>query len=141
MLARNSYSAEFIATARTNVDAQVADYRRMAESVGPRSADYLAAFEPTFFTNLLLMLDGHFTHRTRALEGKDGNALNEVRILCASITGNGRRMLADSTIKLDPATSIMGYRVGDEIRVTEKDFLRLSAAYFAELEKRYSETG
>lgn len=139
MLARSSYSADYLATARANVDTQIQAYRTMAASVGPDAQDYLVAFEPTFFTNLLLTLEAHFTHRTRALEGKDGNPLNEVRILCRSITDNGRRMAADSTITMSPATSVLGLRVGDEIRITEEDFVRLADAYFAELEKRYSD--
>jgi hypothetical protein len=137
MLARNSYSAEYLATARANVDAQIEAYRTMAGSIPPGARDYVDAFEPTFFTTLLLTLDAHFTHRTRALEGKDGNALNEVRVLVRSITDNGRRMLADPSIRLSPSTSVLGLRPGDEIRITEAEFVRLTDAYFAELAKRY----
>jgi hypothetical protein len=34
-------------------------------------------------------------HRARAVEKKDGNALNEVRILCNSLMKNGGAMAAD----------------------------------------------
>jgi hypothetical protein len=49
------------------------------------------------------------------MELKDGNPLNEVRVLCNSITTNKGKLCSDKTIKLDPAKSILGFKVGDEI--------------------------
>lgn len=66
----------------------------------------MAAFEQSFLANLVLVLDHFFVHRTRALEGKDGNALNEVRMLCDSILLNDSVMTANKTIKYDPARSV-----------------------------------
>lgn len=86
---------------------------------------------------MVLTLDSYFTHRARTLEGKDGNPLNEVRVLCASLMQNAGTLADDKTIKLKPAASVLGYEVGDEINVTEADFVRLSEAFFAELESRF----
>ena len=40
------------------------------------------------------------------MEGKDGNPLNEVRILCNSMMNNNNKMCADKTIKFDSAKSV-----------------------------------
>ena len=70
------------------------------------------AFAPLFFGNLVVVLDGYFVHRTRAIEGKDGNPLNEVRMLCSSILGHDGVLAADGTIKYKPEASVLGLAVG-----------------------------
>ena len=42
-------------------------------------------FEQRFFNDQVLILDNMFVHRLTGIEGKDGNPLNEVRVLCNSI--------------------------------------------------------
>jgi len=37
---------------------------------------------------MVLVLDSSFSHRQRTMELKDGNPLNEVRVLCNSILEN-----------------------------------------------------
>ena len=96
------------------------------------------AFEPVFFNNMVLVLDSFFTHRLRGMEGKDGNPLNEVRVIQISLVENDGRLTVDTTIKLKAATSVLGYDVGDEIRLQEADFTRLAEAYFTEIEKKYT---
>jgi hypothetical protein len=86
---------------------------------------------------MVLALDSYFVHRTRAIEKKDGNPLNEVRMLCNSMMNNNHMMCADKTIKFDPARSVLKYRVGDEIKLNEADFTLLSSAFFAEIERKY----
>ena len=51
---------------------------------------------------------------------------------------NGGALSADKTIRLNAAKSVLKYQVGDEIRLSEADFLRLAEAYFAEIESKYS---
>lgn len=87
-----------------------------------------------FFNNLVLVLDNLFVHRTRALEGKDGNPMNEVRVVCNSLLNNGGKLLTDKSIKLNPAKSVLGLQAGDAINLTEADFVRLSEAFFTAVE-------
>ena len=95
------------------------------------------AAEAAFFNNMVLSLDHYFVHRLRKNEGKDGNPLNEVRVLCDSLTDNDGVLAADKTSRLDPEKSILGLEVGDEIKLTEADFRRLADGFLAEIESRY----
>jgi hypothetical protein len=89
-----------------------------------------------------------FVHRLTGIEGKDGNPLNRVRVLCNSILLNQGKLQGDklpgwpnsagSSLKLLPEKFVLKLRVGDDIRLTEADFVRSSKAFFAEIEKRYS---
>ena len=46
-------------------------------------------------------------------------------------------MCADETIKIDPAKSVLKYRVGDKINLNVADFILLSSCFFAEIEEKY----
>jgi hypothetical protein len=134
MLARTSYPQDYVDACRVRVAAQVAAYRAVATTASPQA---LGDFEGVFFNTMVLALDTYFTHRGRGQEGKDGNALNEVRLLCGSMTEHGDVMTLDKTIKWNPATSVLGYQAGDTIKLTEAAFTRLAEAYFTEIEKRF----
>ena len=105
-------------------------------------------FEDRFFKDQVLLLDYMFVHRLSGIEGRDGNPLNEVRILCNSILLNKGKLQVDrlpgwpnsavSGLKLPPEKSLLKLQVGDQVRLTEADFVRLSRAFFAEIEKKYS---
>jgi hypothetical protein len=73
----------------------------------PKMSAAFESFEPVFFNNMVLILDTYFTHRSRTTEGKDGNPLNEVRVLCNSILENKSVLRADKSIKLKPETSVL----------------------------------
>jgi hypothetical protein len=47
-------------------------------------------------------------------------------------------MTADKTIKFDPAESVLRLQPGDEIRLSETDFVRLSNAFFAEIAAKFT---
>jgi hypothetical protein len=144
MLCVNNYTQKYIDECRSRVAEQVSAYhtlvaaaRNQAATDEPLLNTAIEAFEPHFFNNMVLALDNYFVHRARAIEKKDGNPLNEVRLLCNSMMNNNNRMCADKTIKFDPAKSVLKYRVGDEIKLNEADFIHLSSAFFAEIESKY----
>jgi hypothetical protein len=115
------------------VSAQLAVYD---DIVGPNEES--EAFDSLFFQNMVLVLDAMFAHRSRGMEGKDGNPMNEVRLLCTSILENDSRLAADTSIKLKPETSVLGLQVGDSIDLTQGDFERLSGAFFGAIERTYT---
>lgn len=126
MLARNTFPLDYIESCRRRVDAQVATWKAGVKKPS-------AEAETVFFNNLVLVLELAFVHRLRGREGKNGNPLNEVRLLAASLLENDGRLVADKQIKLKPETSVLGLAVGDEIALTEADFARLSDAYFTSM--------
>jgi len=144
MLCVNKYTQKYIDECRSRVSAQVSAYQTLVATARNQTASderrlkaAIEAFEPHFFNNMVLALDSYFVHRARAKENKDGNLLNEVRMLCNSMMNNNNRMCADKTIKFDPAKSVLKYRAGDEIKLNPADFIRLSSAFFAEIESKY----
>jgi hypothetical protein len=144
MLSVSTYPQEYIDDCRSRIDSQLSAYNDLvtaARDAGPTSEtrldSALEAFEPMFFNNMVLVLDHYFCHRGRSIEGKDGNALNEVRVLCSSLMDNDGIMAADKTIRLKPASSLLKHEVGDEIKLSEGDYRLLSTAFFAEIESKY----
>ncbi|WP_018681927.1 hypothetical protein [Actinokineospora enzanensis] len=139
MSAVSSYTRDYVDSCRARVDAHVETYRALAGSgSGPVFTAAVAAFEPVFFNNLVLVLEQSFVHRLRDKELGDGNPLNEVRLLAASLLGNDGRLVSDPGIRMNPARSVLKYQVGDEIAVREAAFQELAAAFFADLERKYS---
>ena len=141
MLGTRNYEQDYVNDCRAKVKLDVRAYDELfiaarAEAGTDFPAAELKDYEQRFFNNLILLLDYFFVHRLRTVEGKDGNPLNEVRVICDSILHNGGRMRADKSIK-DSARTVLGKRVGDEIRLTREDFLRIAERFFAEVERRY----
>lgn len=142
MLGRKNYTRREIERSRAMIDADLIAYRNLPSSAKTRE------LEVAFFNREVQILDYQFVHRLRMIEGKDGNPLVEVRVLCNSILLNDCKVQierlpdwpesAGSSLKLPPDKSVLGFRSGDEIRLTEDQFVRLAEAFFAELEKRYS---
>jgi hypothetical protein len=142
MLAVTSYKKAYVDECRAKVGLQLSAYRTLIRAArrdgdDPSLASAVGTFEPVFFNNMVLALDHFFLHRTRAMEMKDGNPLNEVRMLCNSIMENNGVMQPDKTIKYDPVKSVARVRIGDEIRLSEDAFSRLAEAFFDEIEKKY----
>ena len=144
MLAVSKYQKEYIEDCKIRLDAQLETYKKLiAECKNKEGKNepslYIAIdyFEAEFFNNLVILLDALFVHRLRDKEGKDGNPLNEVRILANSIITNKNILLSDKTIKQDPDKSILKLKAGESIKINEEEFSKLSDAFFEEIEKKY----
>lgn len=140
----NNYSQKYIDECRLKVNLQLSTYndliiaaRKQEEANNELLQSIINSFESNFFNNMVIVLDHYFCHRSRTKEMKDGNPLNEVRILCNSIMNNNNMMLSDKTIKYVPAKSVLKYNVGDEVKLNGEDFVQLSDAFFAEMESKY----
>lgn len=131
MLGVKNYGQKYIDGCRSRIDADLAAFALVPDS--PEKV----GFEPRFFNNLLVVLDASFVHRLRTVEGKDGNPLNEVRILCNSILNGGGHVVPDNTIKYVPAKSVLGLEIGDVIALSSDQFSALSTAFFAEIERKF----
>ena len=144
MLGVKKYTKRYVDGCRSRVDADLAAYRKLLAAARKQSPTNTArrnsasaVFAAAFFSDMVLLLDYLFVHRLRTMEGKDGNALNEVRLLCTSILENRSVMVADKSIKYSPEQSVLKYRVGDNIQLNEGDFVLISKAFFAEIRKKY----
>jgi hypothetical protein len=138
MLAVTKYAQDYIDDCRAQMEAQLAAYKKLVSATAKGKASAVESFEPLFFNNLTLVLDHYFVHRTRAIEGKDGNPLNEVRMLSNSILLNHAVMGADKTIKYKPETSVSKISIGDEIRLDESQFRPIFKAFFAEIQDKFT---
>ena len=134
MLGRRDYAPEEIAAAKSAVAAELAVYLRLVTSGAVPSAD----FEALYFNNMVIVLDRYFVHRVRPVAGKDGNPLNEVELIVDALIGNGGVFRGIKVIKYVPENSVLGIKVGDRIRLNAADFDKLSQAFFADLQSKFS---
>jgi hypothetical protein len=141
MLGMKKYTKSYISGCRARVNDNLLAYRKQVGNTPSKD------FEARYFNDQVLLLDYMFVHRLTGIEGKDGNALNEVRILCNSILLNNNKLQIDklpgwpnsagSGMKLPREKSILKLQPGKQIQVSESDFMRLSNAFFEEIENRY----
>jgi len=141
MLGMKKYTKRYIDACRARVAADLRAYRKQVGNAPSKE------FEVRFFNDQVLLLDHMFVHRLPGIEGKDGNPLNEVRVLCNSILLNNGKLQVDklpgwpssaiSSLTLPPETSVLKLRPGDQVKLTEADFVGLSKAFFAELDRKY----
>ncbi len=136
MLCMNSYQLEYVKACKARLKKQVVAYEALTKTLKSRSA--LETFEPEFFNNLVLVLESYFMHRSRTIEGKDGNAANEVRILCTSMLENDGLYTIEKVYKFKPEATVLKLQPGDPIAIREKEFAALARAYFAEIERKFT---
>jgi hypothetical protein len=144
MLCVNKYPKRYVDECRSRMESQLAAYKTLVTTAREKAGTGKSAFNstvdsfaPFFFSNLVVVLDGFFVHRSRTLEKKDGNPLNEVRMICNSILQSNDVMSADKTIKYSPEKSILKLQIGHEIKLTESDFILLFKAFFADIENKF----
>jgi hypothetical protein len=139
MLGVRTYPRDYIKACRTQTETQVGAMKTLtATARGGQTASATAAMEPEFYNNLVIVLDAYFCHRLRSVEGKDGNPLNEVRLLADSLKEHQGIATADRTIRYAAEQSVLHHQIGDAIRLDEPRFTRLAGAFFAEIEGRYT---
>jgi hypothetical protein len=144
MLSKKKYTQEYIDNCREKLNAHVEAYRKLVQAARKNAAKNggqldraIDAFEPHFFNSMVLVLDCHFAQRERGIEKKDGNPLNEVRMLCTALTTDKGMLQLDKRIKYNPSRAVLRYQPGDKVRVHEADFERLCDAFFDEIEAKY----
>ncbi|MEO7351816.1 MAG: hypothetical protein ABIW17_07950 [Marmoricola sp.] len=136
MLMRGDYPTEYVDAVRAMVAANVASYTALGL---PEGND----FERGYVHQLLLALDSYFTHRGRGQEGKDGNPLNEVRMITDSLQGDDAHgaivplLAPNSTIKYKPENSVLGLATGDPLDLSVAEYEKLAVAFLDELEKKF----
>lgn len=147
MLGMREYDGDYIDACRARVETQTAMFREVAQAARDHGdADLsglegaLESLESEYFNNMLLVLEGYFVHRLRGVEGTDGNALNEVRVLARSLMENGGAVMEDPQLHLDPERTVLGLRAGEPVRLTLQQYTRLSDAFFHEIERRFSDS-
>src|SRR3954454_14824564 len=131
------YEQDYIDACRSRMESQIAMFHEVARPARDHGdADVtglegaLESLEYEYFNNMLLVLEGYFVHRLRGVEGKDGNALNEVRVVARSLMENGGTLMEDPQIPLDPEGTVLGLRTGEPERLTLQQYTRLSNAFF-----------
>ena len=126
MLGKSSYPAAQVAACRAAFAELTATWRVVASRTEPAAR---AEAEALVFGQMVVALEGWFVHRLRGVEGRDGTALNEVRLLALGVTENGGYFPSDHVIKWQPEASVTGYRAGDRIRLSEAVFSRLVVVF------------
>ena len=139
MLSVTSYPEVYVQLTAAKVEEQLASYQALATAVkgNAKAEAALAAFAPGYFNSMLLALDHHFMHRMRGAEGKDGNPLNEVRMLCDAIMEHDGVLQENKTIKYKAEKAVAGIAVGQTIALDADVFGRLARAYVEEIGKRF----
>jgi hypothetical protein len=139
MLGVKTYERDYVDACRARVRAELDAYDALAAAARAAGVNGpIDTFEPQFLRSMVLVLDQCFVHRLRGVEGKNGNPLNEVRVLAASILENEGVLVADKTIKPKPESSVLGLSEGDPIVIGKPEFDRLADGFFAEIEARFT---
>lgn len=140
MLERKTYTPEELDRAKTDIEAQLAAYSDLTGAVDDEtpSESIEAAresFEALFFNTMALALDRYFVHRMRGVTGSGGTPLDELELICDSLTTNDGVLLRD-TAGYVPERSVLQLEPGESIALTADQFDQLAQAVFAEVEAK-----
>ena len=124
MLLRTGYDRHYVATCRESVGAAVEELRRVQAGSAA-------------WNQLVPALDRWFGIRNPRVEGRDGNPINEVRMIAESVTEHGSVIVVPKGIKLAAETSVLGFEEGEEISLDGDAFERLFDAFLAEVEEKF----
>jgi hypothetical protein len=130
MLSVKKYTKEHVSFCKKKIQNDISIF----ESQKIANAD----FEQAYFNNMVVVLESMFMHRMRGQEGKDGNPLNEVRMLCGSLMLGQTKLKDDTTIKYVPEKSVAKIKIGSGIEINGKVFKELADKFFKEIERKYS---
>ena len=129
MLSVKLYLPGYIKACRHKVQMDVAAFHALSSTT--------EKFEAVYFNNMVLVLEQMFVHRMRGHEGKDGNPLNEVRMIANSILTNDNVLVEDSTIRYKETKSVSKLRIGGPIAIKADSFIELANAFFKEIEQKF----
>lgn len=135
MLGVKAYPAGYILATKAKFEADVEKYDAAVAKAG---TDATAAFEASYFNNLVCLLDFAFVHRLRTVEGKDGNSMNEVRMLANSILESDCILAVEKSIKWVPEKTVLKLAPGATIALSREQFDTLSIAYFDQIAAKFS---
>lgn len=129
MLAKNGYPKTYLEACRARIEHALDELQAAAVPDGLGQA---------CLEGLVLQLELMFVHRTRAIEGKDGNALNELRMLATSLLEHGGTFTLDRTVKYDPARSVLGLGAGERVVLSPAAVQELVSAVLSEIGAKFS---
>ncbi len=130
MLGRKTYPREYIARCQRDIEAQIAEFNDLPPVT--------STFASRLAGHLVIVMDACFVNRLRATEGKDGNALNEVRLLAQSLM-YGEAVVDDSTVTWNTEDMVLGLTKGDDLELSISDVDKLQRAFFVAMLDRYAE--
>lgn len=128
MLAVSRYAPEYVERCRNTFHATIAACGKGLSSTKG---------EPLVTCQLIVALEGWFAQRTRGMEGKDGNPMNEVRLLASSITHHGGVLTIEKGLRLTADSSVLGLAPGDVIAPSLHDLAHLVDAFLDAIERTY----
>lgn len=130
MLGRKNYPREYIERCQRDIEAQIAEFNELPPVT--------ASFASRLAGHLVIVMDACFVNRLRATEGKDGNALNEVRLLAQSLM-YGDTVVDDSTVTWHKDAMVLGLTKGDDLELGISDVDKLQQAFFGQMLDKYAE--
>jgi len=135
-------SATRVQACRDEIAGQVRAYRDLVGAASKASGmsltridAALAAFEPAFFNNLLVVLDARFPGRARGAAAAHTDPREEVRLLGASLLAHGGVMTVAGAAPFEPSRTVLRIDVGDRIALNADDFEAIAAAFLDAVER------